>query len=179
MRVRTGVTGIALAALAATVISSGAEAAGGRVRVVDMRDRCDPETFAFVPGGCTDHPGGETTFEEFVEELHATGSVDGWRFNPDETTIRTSEWIQALNRGGEVHTFTPVPYFGPGCVPEVNELMGFDPAEPPVVDCETEFEPELIAQGQKGAAISLTKGTHKFMCLIHPWMTTVVKVRRS
>ena len=179
MRVRTGMTALAAAALASVAIGSGAGASSGSVKEVKMRDRCDPVTFADVPGGCTDHRGGRTTFDELVAELSATGEVDGWRFNPDETTIRTSERIRSVNRGGEFHTFTEVPRFGPGCVAEVNALMGFDPDEPPVVDCETQFLPELIPQGQRSPAVSLSPGKHLFMCLIHPWMTTEVTVRRS
>jgi len=95
---------------------------------------------------------------------------------------KSGESIKVVNNGGEFHTFTEVEEFGGGCVPELNGPLelGFAPeCEPtfpdgtPVAFAETGIPP-------LGGVLTVnptSKGTHKFICLIHPWMRTEVTVR--
>jgi plastocyanin len=164
----------ASAALAAPAAASG----GGGGATIEIRDACDPVTFAFVPGGCNrvDDSGGTVTFDELFATLVEKGEHGAWAFKPEETTIRAGETVTgAIERGGEVHTFTPVAAFGPGCVPEINEILFHSPATGP--DC-AQFDATIVIPGVR-PSISFTpaKGTQRYMCLIHPWMQTTVKVR--
>lgn len=175
------VTTIALASVALVgPTTAGAHGGGGgdttRVR---MLDDCDPATFNAVlgPGVCVGD--GETTFADFIEQLGENGfeaneSVDDWEFKSDDFHIDHGDRIRAVNLGGEFHTFTKVEDFGGGCVEELN--FGMEP----VPECE---EPEVFQTtgalpGDAVHVYGLAPGTHKFECLIHPWMQSVVEVRR-
>ena len=174
-RTRTG-AGLLVAALAAAataVMASGAQAGGGGERV-RLLDDCERVSFdaALFPGACVGD--GDTTFAEFLEEFEEEGEVGAWKFNPSDTHIDHGEHLRAVNRGGEAHTFTEVAQFGGGCVPELNAGAA------PVPECATSFGPTLVLPGQtlRVPAAQLTPGDeHLFMCLIHPWMRTVVDVR--
>jgi hypothetical protein len=156
------------------------------VRKVDVRDECDPATFnaAIGPGTCVGD--GDVTFEEFLEQLNpADGGHDKWRFNFGRGRVDAGETLRAVNRGGEFHTFTEVAGFGGGCVPELNGPLGLTPVPecadlPTLPDGQqipTAFIPTGVNAGGSLDVAGLDKGTHKFMCLIHPWMTTTVRVR--
>lgn len=147
-----------------------------------MLDDCDAASFnaAVGPGTCVGD--GETTFQEFVAQLGRNGlvaneSADDWEFKPEDFHIDRGDRLRVVNLGGEFHTFTEVEEFGPGCVPPVNALLGLDAA--PIKECN---DPSLF--GTTGVPAGLTlpvsglaPGTHKFECLIHPWMQSVVEVR--
>ena len=182
MRKKFITTAIAVAALAGLAIPASADAKnGGHVRKVRMQDRCDPASFneaipsdPGAPPTCAEHNGELITFGEFVAAL-SDGGHPKWNMHPDEMNIKMGDSLSVSVRGGEFHTFTEVPEFGAGCVPFLNEALGL--TGPPVVDCglaaTTGSAPGLPPVMVSG----LSGGTHKFMCLIHPWMTTVVEVK--
>jgi len=144
---------------------------GADQRLVKVQDDCDPVTFNAQdpPIPCAGE--GRTTFDELIAEFLATGSAERWSFSRPEFNIDAGGTITATNVGGEFHSFTEVPRFGNGCVPPLN--TGDDP---PVVDCSvlatTGLEP-----GDSLAVTVDTPGTHRFQCMIHPWMRSVVDVR--
>jgi hypothetical protein len=80
----------------------------------------------------------------------------------------------AMNRGGEVHTFTEVETFGGGIVPPLNDL-----SHNPVVarECAALEPDDFVAPGGSYREEPLEHaGTAKFQCCIHPWMRLEVKV---
>lgn len=153
---------------------------GSRHRHVEMQDDCDPATFNAVLGEGACVGDGDTTFDELIESL-IEGDPDGhWRNHPDEFHVRKGGKITVTNTGGEFHTFTKVAQFGPGCVDEVNHLMGLE--GPPAADCEAAFtDPQTALPPGASGTISTNDmkiGVHNFMCMIHPWMHSTVEVRR-
>ena len=70
---------------------------------------------------------------------------------------------------------TEVAEFGGGCVPELNEILG-----PHVRSVECAIPGIFGSTGIAPAATletgALASGTHRFMCLIHPWMKTTATV---
>ena len=179
------VSAIAVLTLGAIALPANADAKGGaHVRNVRMQDRCDPASFnaAIGPGTCADHNGELVTFDQFLAQLNPVdGGHDKWNMHPDEITLKSGDLISATVRGGEFHTFTEVPAFGPGCVQFINDALGL--VGPPSADCATNLAPVFAggtgsAPGLPAVVVSgLAPGTHMFMCLIHPWMQAVVTVR--
>jgi len=168
--------GLALAALTLAPFSADASKSGNEVRV---EDRCEPVSFNAAlqnPDACAGN--GTTTFEEFLEDLNPVDfGDDHWRFQASGSSIKPSESIAVINNGGEFHTFTEVAAFGGGCVPELNGPLG---NLVPVPECgdPADFPGGLIAPLGGTADVSgLARGTHHFMCLIHPWMRTDVTVK--
>ncbi|MEO7837027.1 MAG: hypothetical protein ABIS21_05245 [Acidimicrobiales bacterium] len=172
----------------ATVMAWNAPGASSseNVRVVQVRDECDPTTFnAVIPGLCIEEGGrspsgrfgpGNVEFGEFAAALNPEDfGHDKWRFNPDDTTIHRGQALKPVNRGGEFHTFTKVSAFGAGCVPELNQPLGL--TGPPVADCGAAFANSALPPGGSLTVRDLAPGTHLFECMIHPWMTTEVQVR--
>lgn len=149
-----------------------------RVRVVDD---CEPDSFNAAIGDGTCVGDGDTLFSDFIDELLATApsglaSVDDWEFKPSDVHLDSDEGLLAVNIGGEFHTFTPVAEFGGGCVEEFPVLSG---GLPPVPEC---AEPDVFVEtglppGAELEVVDLAPGTHRFECLIHPWMRTEVVVR--
>lgn len=166
---------VALALLGAT---GSAAAVSGRVREVRMLDRCDQASFDAVVGPDTCAPvfGDDgVTFAEFAEALNPVDfGHDKWAFSQREIGVRPGERIHIVNRGGEFHTFSRVARFGGGCVPELNEPLGLTMAP------ECANPASFATGGPAGAEFDViaprTIGTAKYMCLIHPWMRTKVKV---
>ena len=81
---------------------------------------------------------------------------------------------EARRRRHEFHTFTEVAAFGGGCVPELNALLGLTP----VPECA--IPGIFFTTGAPPGAVvttgALAAGTHRFMCLIHPWMRSTAEV---
>jgi hypothetical protein len=171
---------VAVVAVAALVVAIAAGASGGS-RHVRAFDDCDPATFnANVgPGACVGD--GKTLFPNFIGQLIAKGSADGWSFGPSTLNLEQGRSIEVENRGGEFHTFTEVANFGGGCVPKLNGILHLTP----VPECPAGATPGqpatfgptgMLPDGEVNVA-GLTVGVHKFQCLIHPWMHTTVTVR--
>ena len=86
--------------------------------------------------------------------------------------IEPNKTIKVTNEGGRGHTFTEVANFGGGMVPPLNQ--GLTPAPEcgdPGVIAATALDP-----GEGLELKELPEGDHRFMCCIHPWMRTQIKV---
>jgi plastocyanin len=183
LAVSVGVTALA-AGLATPAMADGA------VKEVQVRDECDQATFdaALFPGACDPKYGGDVTFDELIGELQndpagvlAKRDALGWKFNPDDTEVNAGDSLLLTSRGGELHTFTEVPAFGGGCVPELNHLLGLSMHPVCDQDSDGDTQPDwlttFIGPGESKTLPHMSKGTHHFECLIHPWMRTTVTVR--
>lgn len=151
-----------------------ASAAAGHRRV-QILDACDGPTFNAAIGEGTCVRNGGVTFERFIGQLIAKGEAPAWRFAPGRLKLDAGGVITGVNRGGEFHTLTEVAAFGGGCVPELNEVLGLTP----VPECAI---PGILgATGvPPGASLTtqpLAAGTHRFICLIHPWMRTTAEAQ--
>jgi plastocyanin len=174
------VVAVAVAAAAALAVAVAAAASDGS-RHVRALDDCDPATFNATVGPGTCVGKGRTTFPDFVGQLVAKGSADGWAFKPSTLDLSRSRPLDVENRGGEFHTFTEVAQFGGGCVPFLNQLLGLTA----VPECLPEVAPGVpeafvttgIDPDGTLPVAALSPGVHKFQCLIHPWMHTTVTVR--
>src|SRR4051794_12212127 len=160
--------------LALTATMAFAAPALARDRVVKVRDACDPASFnaALGDGACVRVGGGpRVDFDDAIATLAKRGSVSKWYFDRDRAMLdRGDSLVVRFDRGGEMHTFTEVASFGPGCVPDLNMLMGLDGA--PAADCGL-IMPTAVGPGREELDVNaLSAGVHHFQCLIHPWMKT-------
>jgi hypothetical protein len=168
------VVGALLALLSITSVAS----AGADHRTVQILDACDPETFnvAIAPDACV-RKGGGVTFDRFIDQLLTKGEAPAWRFSPAQLKLDAGGAITARNRGGEFHTFSEVAAFGGGCIAEINDLLGLGP----VPECATFpgglFAATGVPPGGSLTTDPLAAGTHRFMCLIHPWQRTTAQAR--
>ncbi len=191
MRTRFISGAIAVLALGAIAMPATATARGVHVRDVRLQDRCDPASFnAAIPSPpgapptCIP-PGGQktVTFDEFLAKLNPVDfGHPKWNNHPDELDLRDGDQISVTVRGGEFHTFTEVDEFGGGCIPFINDALGLaDPGLDPA-DCTPGAGGLVDTTGVAPNGLStlsvsgLAAGEHKFMCLIHPWMKSVVEV---
>jgi plastocyanin len=163
--------GLAVVALLAVGLAP-ATAAARDSRDIRIEDRCDPVTFAGVPGGCFGD--GNVSLQELID--HANPKDFGhraWRFSREETDLKRGERLAVDNVGGEVHTFTEVYRFGPGgLVPFLDTVF---PTNTPAAVPVGAVEP--LPQGARVVFSSLSRGTHRFQCMIHAWMQSTVTVR--
>ena len=114
-----------VAVMSSRASSQASPSTGTHDRLVNMMDACDSASFAIGtgdPAGCTRKHG--VPFDQFIAELQRTGMAGAWHNAPPEMTVRVGETLVAVNRGGEVHTFTKVARFGGGFVPILNQLSG-------------------------------------------------------
>lgn len=160
--------------------------AGGGIQRIDVRDECDPVSFAHVPGGCDPEYGGDVTLDELFHEVstrpdHVLDRRDalGWKFSSD-TSIDEGDSLVVTSRGGEYHSFTEVDEFGGGCVDVLNEPFGLSTHPVCGVDDNADEVPDwfstFVPAGETMTVSGLPKGTHHFECLIHPWMRVTVTV---
>jgi hypothetical protein len=156
--------------------SSAISAELASARQVRLRDDCDRRTFNDVLGDGACVGDGNTTFQEFIDELTEKGEVGAWKNDPHDLGAKPRERIQVLNEGGEEHTFTRVAAFGGGIVPLLNELSGNDEVAP---ECLTLAPEDFVEAGARFviAGGTLPRGLTRFQCCIHPWMRTRVEVR--
>jgi hypothetical protein len=139
-------------------------------KVVSIFDACDPTTFGQAGVSCT--RSGGVTFEQFLAQITPTHTPGGWHFAPSELNIKVGEGFFALNRGGEMHTFTEVEHFGGGIIPPLNAASGnLVEAE----ECKHLAPSDFLLPGQTSDLdIADDEGTELYQCCIHPWMRTVV-----
>jgi plastocyanin len=117
---------------------------------------------------------GSVTFAQFNAELSANHSVAEWMFAPTEMTVRVGQSIQAVNTGGEMHTFTAVQQFGGGMIPSLNAASG-NPVETP--ECANLPSNASVAAGATFTTNPVTTvRTVNYQCCIHPWMRATVTV---
>jgi plastocyanin len=175
MRTRQAALLAGIGALVAVFGVTAVASAGPGHRRVQILDACDGPTFnaAIGPGTCVRNGG--VTFERFIGQLIAKGEAPAWRFAPEQLKLNAGGTITAVNRGGEFHTFTEVAAFGGGCVPELNALLGLTPvpecADPGI------FGATGVPPGGSRTTAPLAAGTHRFMCVIHPWQRTTAEAR--
>ena len=147
-------------------------AKASEVEESEIVDECEPSSFnaAIGPGTCVGD--GEVTFAEFLEELNPEdGGHEDWFF--EDADIEEGETLVAINEGGETHTFTEVVSFGTGIVPDLDAAL--PPGTLPAVLAEP-LGPTFVPAGGTRTLTGLSVGAHKFQCLIHPWMRSVVEV---
>jgi plastocyanin len=111
-------------------------------------------------------------FPEFIAQLTAHQFAGAWHNAPSQTDAWVGDSIQAVNNGGEVHTFTRVAAYGGGIVPPLNDLSG-NPDVAPECNVATDFVPP----GGTDTDELDKAGELKFQCCIHPWMRTTVTVK--
>lgn len=148
--------------------------AGGSV-LVTVLDACDPETFNAVlgPGGCV--RSGGVTFNEFIAQLERLAMAGAWHFAPTHATLSVGQRLVAVNRGGEVHTFTEVEEFGGGIVPRLNELAHTPDVAP---ECMQLAPTDFIQPGATfNGDVEDEEEVEHYQCCIHPWMRMDARVR--
>ena len=151
--------------------------AGATNHFVSMKDACDPATFDAAtgdPNACVRNGG--MTFDKFIAQLQKHQQVGAWHFAPPSLNVREGSTLTAINRGGEVHTFTEVEEFGGGFVPMLNDLSG-NPT--PAPECLALAPGDLVAPGGSFTTTESEAGVENYQCCIHPWMRTIVHVRGS
>jgi len=156
--------------------NDGQDHQGNDDRRVKIFDGCDPATFNVPPGpgpgSCAPHQGPTVTFATFIAQFTATGVAPNWKFAPPKLSEEHASMIQAVNVGGEVHTFTRVAAFGGGIVPPLNTLS-HNPI--PAPECLALDAEDFIAPGGTyNAPLGAHDKTQLFQCCIHPWMRTIV-----
>ena len=135
--------------------------------MITIADACDSTTFnaALGPGACT-RVGG-VQFDQFIATLTRLGFIGPWHFAPNTANIRVGQNFVAVNKGGEVHTFTEVEQFGGGIVPSLNGLAGVPDVAP---ECSRLEDDDFVAPGATYREEVKGTGRLKFQCCIHPWM---------
>lgn len=173
---RAGI-GAAFTAVALLSLTAGAVAIQGDKKI-RMYDDCEPTTFNAVLGDGACIANGHTTFDEFIAELAATQDAHKWRNQPSQMHLNVGRPTIIENRGGEVHTFTPVANFGGGFIPDLNGISGNPVPAPECLNV-----PSLVfipagatEEGPTAGSSDLPVGVTKFQCCIHPWMRTVIEV---
>ncbi len=164
-------TGPSAAMPAASRVAASHAHAG--TRRINMMDACDATTFNAAVGAGTCSRRGGVRFDDFIAELTRDGRAGAWHFAPPTTAARLDQTLLAVNRGGEVHTFTPVAAFGGGVVPQLNDLS-HNPVVAP--ECTTLEEDDFVAPGGTYEEEIDANGTLLFQCCIHPWMRLTVRV---
>jgi plastocyanin len=95
-----------------------------------------------------------------------------WRNDPGYVAVEAGQRLRVKNEGGRGHTFTEVASFGGGFVPPLR--FGLTPA--PACLAIAADPTQILAPGDGAEVSGLAPGNHQFMCCIHSWMRTVVKV---
>lgn len=145
---------------------------GGQERRVTMLDACDPHSFAAAHVTCVRRGG--VTFQRFLEILRNHHTVGAWRFSPRRLSASVGQTLLAVNRGGEVHTFTEVAHFGGGVIEALNELSG-NPI--PAPECQHLASSDFVAPAASDTDEIEEPGIEHYQCCIHPWMRLDVHVR--
>ena len=141
-------------------------------RTVNMMDACDGPTFAAIGVLCTRNHG--VTAPDLFAQLAAQGFAGAWHNAPSVMDAKVGLTLFAINKGGEIHTFTKVAHFGGGIVPEINAVLHLTA----VPECSALLTPghadDFILPGDADTDDVVHSGTTLYQCCIHPWMQTVV-----
>lgn len=180
MKRKTKFRTVVLAVVGAVALLSLTAGAGAvqSDKKIRMYDDCEPTSFNAVLGDGACIGNGHTTFDEFIAELAATQDAHAWRNQPSAMQVNVGRSTLIENRGGEVHTFTPVANFGGGFIADLNGISG-NPV--PAPECLNFGSIVFIPaggteEGPTAGSSDLPVGSHKFQCCIHPWMRTVIDV---
>jgi hypothetical protein len=160
----------------ATASRDAARSANDGARRIEILDACDPTSFNAAVGAGTCTRSGGITFDRFIAQLTLHQKIDAWRFAPSVVEGRVGQTLLAINRGGEVHTFTEVEEFGGGIVPSLNQLSGNPVVAPECLALEAD---DFIAPGGSDSDDAVEDGTELYQCCIHPWMRTTVHGHKS
>ena len=162
-------------ALLSLTVGAGAFQGDKKFRLLDD---CEPTSFNAVLGDGACVGNGHTTFDEFIAELEATQNAHKWRNQPNQAHLNVGRPTVIENRGGEVHTFTPVANFGGGFVAELNGISGNPVPAPECLNFGSiVFIPAgATEEGPTAGSSDMPVGITRFQCCIHPWMRTVVEV---
>jgi plastocyanin len=117
------------------------------------------------------------TFQLFIDALTRNGFVGAWNFSPNTTNVRVGQTFVAVNRGGEVHTFTEVEQFGGGIVPDLNQLAHVPDVAPECANLEPDDPEDFVPPGGEYSETVDHGGTLRFQCCIHPWMRLEAQAR--
>jgi len=166
-----------LVAQAATIEVAGSDEYGKRVV---LRDDCDPRDPAWAPTGGCNRSEGNVNLEEFnsLRLSPLAPSVIGhpaWWFDPTYLKVEGGKRLRISNEGGRTHTFTEVANFGGGRVPPLNAGQPGTAPLTPAPECVAAGVVNIPGGGED-VVDGLAPGNHRFMCCIHPWMRTLVKV---
>jgi len=160
---------------------------------IQILDQCDPATFnaAVGPGTCVGH--GHITFTTFIDEVTAFQAAPQWHFAPAQRQLKVGQAFNAINSGGETHTFTEVEKFGGGIVPLLNGLSGATSLAAECTDGSPDpsstngflkmAPPAMASTVPPGHSFSEVEGPDDlghpvlYQCCIHPWMHDVLTVR--
>jgi plastocyanin len=157
-----------IAPMAASAAVRPSSAVQGRQDVVvNMADACDPDTFNAAIGPNTCLRNGGVQFDQFIATLTRLAFIGPWHFAPNNANVRVGQSFAAVNRGGEVHTFTEVAQFGGGIVPLLNEITHQTAVAP---ECAHLDDDDFVAPGATYREEVGHAGKLKFQCCIHPWM---------
>ena len=165
------------AVIAVLSLSGGVGAVQGDKKI-RLLDDCEPTTFNAVLGDGACIGNGHTTFAEFIEELEETQDAHKWRNQPSQMHLNVGRPTLIENRGGEVHTFTPVAAFGGGFIPDLNGISGNPVPAPECLNfgAITFIPAGGVEEGPTAGSSDLPVGISRFQCCIHPWMRTVIEV---
>jgi hypothetical protein len=133
--------------------------------LVNLHDACDPATFQANDVTCV--RSGGVKFDQFIAELTRLGFAGPWHFAPPNANVQVGQSFVAVNKGGEVHTFTEVAQFGGGIVPQLNQLAHVPTIAP---ECAALEPDDFVPPGGTHHENVDHAGSLKFQCCIHPWM---------
>ena len=125
---------LALCAVTAlfAVLPAASMAAGPKIETIRLQDTCDLVSF-------TGEPDDHGRLRPRRRQHHRRGvpradqpeglRARAWWFNASGgrngvTTLRVGDTLRGTNEGGEIHSFTEVPQFGGGCLPQFTLPLG-------------------------------------------------------
>ena len=160
--------------LSATQSVASFDKGGTDDRTVNMMDACDHASFAAQnpPILCTRNGG--VAFGQLIAQLMDHGSAGAWHNAPSQMDAKVGLTLSAVNKGGEVHTFTKVANFGGGFVPEINGLLHLTPVPECLALLTPGHDDDFILPGGTDTDDVVQSGTSLYQCCVHPWMQTVV-----
>jgi plastocyanin len=162
------------AALVAAALAA-APVASANPSEIYANDACSPSFNVALQDPTICSSDGGTPFGVFVQQLQQNKFAGAWHFSAPRVNVDAGSSLTVENRGGETHTFTQVTQFGGGgIVGPINQIL-FGTATPPTFF----FGPfNFMPAGDEVTipAATLTPGTHRFFCAIHPWMEETVVV---
>ncbi|MGH7468812.1 MAG: cupredoxin domain-containing protein [Longimicrobiales bacterium] len=146
---------------------------------IDILDECDSSDPAWAPTGGCSLRGGKVTFAEFGALVPSNLSLStvghpAWTNDPTYLEVRAGKSVKVTNRGGRLHTLTPVAAYGGGRVP-LN--IGLTPA-PECLLAPGAVDRFAVPPGQHITIkdTDLRPGINRLQCCIHPWMRELIRV---
>lgn len=167
---------LGLVATLAAVVLAIAPVASANPSEIYASDACSPSFNVALNDPTICNRQGGTPFDIFIQQLQQNKFAGAWHFSAPTVNVSAGSSLTVENRGGETHTFTEVTQFGGGgIVPILNQILFGTPTPPTFFFGPMNFIPAgdevTISSG------TLTPGTHRFFCAIHPWMEETVVVR--